>query len=119
MTRAPPCACAGSVDPQSITYMLHELFCTLDRMCLKMRIYKLDTVGDCYIALDGLDGQPGHATRVVDYAIRAVAEAVTMMQARDAAAVGESVVVLRMSRRTALWAPSWCGLRPPLLRGDI
>lgn len=36
-----------------VMIMLHELFSRFDKLCLDMGVYKVETIGDCYMACTG------------------------------------------------------------------
>jgi class 3 adenylate cyclase len=49
--------------------LLHELFTKFDRLCLHHGVYKVETVGDCYMACTGVVTEdPAHAAHMVDFA---------------------------------------------------
>ena len=78
---------ANEADPQDVMRMLNELFSGFDGLCAKHRVYKVETVGDCYVVASGLmtedaDGFvtfcPNHdpadsAARIVEFAVSALA----------------------------------------------
>lgn len=42
-------------DPETVVNMLRNLFTEFDRYCLSKNIYKLYTIGDCYVILGIVD----------------------------------------------------------------
>jgi class 3 adenylate cyclase len=49
--------------------LLHELFSKYDHLCKRFGIYKVETIGDCYMACSGLlVDNPDHAQHVVQFA---------------------------------------------------
>ena len=69
----------GSLPPHRTARFLHDVFCVLDDISKAHQVYKVETVGDCYVACAGLgeivNEFPGvydtQADRVVDFAFRA------------------------------------------------
>jgi class 3 adenylate cyclase len=45
------CSC---VSPREVMNFLNQLFCTFDNYAAEYKIYKLETIGDCYVAVTGL-----------------------------------------------------------------
>jgi class 3 adenylate cyclase len=78
---------SNKADPQDVMRMLNELFSGFDGCCAKHHVYKVETVGDCYVVASGLmtedaDGYvtfcPNHdpadsAARIVEFARSALA----------------------------------------------
>lgn len=44
-------AYSASVPAESVVVMVSKLFTEFDKMCLKYQIYKVYTIGDCYVAM--------------------------------------------------------------------
>lgn len=42
---------SSGVTPVEVVNMLRELFTEFDKMCLKHQVYKVYTIGDCYVVL--------------------------------------------------------------------
>lgn len=42
-------------EPQEVVGMLSELFTRFDKMCLEFNVYKVHTIGDCYVAMGYTD----------------------------------------------------------------
>jgi phospholipid-translocating ATPase len=38
-------------NPQAVIEMLSHLFVKFDKLCVKYNIYKVHTIGDCYVAI--------------------------------------------------------------------
>ncbi|CAG9325163.1 unnamed protein product [Blepharisma stoltei] len=51
-------AWSSNRSPESVLDMLYELFCQFDRRCVEFNIYKVHTIGDCYVAM-GYKGEEG------------------------------------------------------------
>jgi len=47
-------AFSAQVDPFKVMAFLNDLFQTFDKMCDEFNVYKVETVGDCYVATVGL-----------------------------------------------------------------
>jgi class 3 adenylate cyclase len=63
-----------------VMMLLHELFSKYDNLCSQYGVYKVETIGDCYMACCGLlTEDPDHAAHLVQFgqAILAVAAGVT------------------------------------------
>lgn len=43
--------------PTEVVNMLRDLFTEFDKLCLKNNVYKLYTIGDCYVVLGMIDGE--------------------------------------------------------------
>ena len=46
---------SGQHQPEEVVNMLRKLFTEFDKMSLHYNIYKLYTIGDCYVALGLID----------------------------------------------------------------
>ena len=40
-----------STTPEGVVNMLRNLFTDMDKMCLKFNVYKVYTIGDCYVVM--------------------------------------------------------------------
>ena len=40
-----------STNPEGVVNMLRNLFTDMDKMCLKFNVYKVYTIGDCYVVM--------------------------------------------------------------------
>eukprot|EP00916_Digyalum_oweni_P014398 GHVL01023635.1.p1 GENE.GHVL01023635.1~~GHVL01023635.1.p1 ORF type:complete len:728 (+),score=131.14 GHVL01023635.1:48-2186(+) len=56
----------GMVTPRTVMKLLDELYYTYDELALGLQVYKVETIGDCYMAAAGLFGYDKyHADRMV------------------------------------------------------
>lgn len=46
---------SSSVEPEEVVNMLRILFQNFDEFCQKLGVYKLFTIGDCYVCMGILD----------------------------------------------------------------
>ena len=42
---------SNNVQPNEVFDLLREVFTEFDKLCLKQKVYKLYTIGDCYVAI--------------------------------------------------------------------
>lgn len=42
---------SSSVEPEDVVSMLRSLFTEFDKSCLKYKVYKVYTIGDCYVVM--------------------------------------------------------------------
>ena len=42
---------SSSVQPEDVVNMLRNLFTEFDKMCIQYKIYKVYTIGDCYVVI--------------------------------------------------------------------
>jgi class 3 adenylate cyclase len=57
-------------NPEQVFELLETLFRTFDKIARRLGVYKVETVGDCYIAVTGLpEPQPDHAKIMVLFAV--------------------------------------------------
>lgn len=64
------------VEPQAVMQMLNELYCRFDALTDKLDVYKVETIGDCYMAATGLlHNDPEHADKMVRFALGMMEEA--------------------------------------------
>lgn len=42
---------SSKVDAENVVFMLRRLFTEFDKSCLKHKVFKLYTIGDCYVVL--------------------------------------------------------------------
>ena len=45
---------SSQVDPSTVMSFLNELFTSFDQLCETFSVYKVETVGDCYVAAVGV-----------------------------------------------------------------
>ena len=56
-------------EPAHVFTLLESVYCTFDRIARAQRVFKVETVGDCYVAVTGFpDLQDDHATRMCRFA---------------------------------------------------
>lgn len=48
---------SAGVKPQDVVKMLKNLFTEFDKMCVKHKVYKVYTIGDCYVVLGFLQAK--------------------------------------------------------------
>ncbi|KAG2444109.1 hypothetical protein HYH02_009051 [Chlamydomonas schloesseri] len=59
---------AQEVEAEEVMLLLHELFCKYDAIADEMGVYKVETIGDCYMAATGLLAEdPAHAAQMVAF----------------------------------------------------
>lgn len=46
---------SSKVKPEEVLVMLKNLFVEFDRKCCDLNVYKLYTIGDCYVAIGMID----------------------------------------------------------------
>ncbi len=63
-------AVSSSLSSKDLILLLNEIFETFDKLTLKMRVHKVETVGECYVAASGHDGSSAsdHAQRMLRFA---------------------------------------------------
>lgn len=69
-------------EPSQVFMLLETLYSNYDDIARKMRVFKVESVGDCYVAAAGLpDKRPDHAVVMVRFA-RACLKATSALMAR-------------------------------------
>lgn len=62
-------AMSSEVDPATLMGMLNHLFCGFDDATRETKVYKVETIGDCYMAVTGLIKEdPFHADTMIRFA---------------------------------------------------
>ncbi len=62
-------------EPSQVFTLLETLYAAFDRVALRRRVFKVETVGDCYVAVCGLpEPQEDHAVTMARFARDCVAE---------------------------------------------
>lgn len=62
---------ARECEPSTVMTMLNDLFCGFDDATLESQVYKVETIGDCYMAATGLfEEETLHADKMVRFACR-------------------------------------------------
>lgn len=46
---------SSSVNPEQVVTMVKNLFTEFDKMCMKYEVYKVYTIGDCYVVMGFLN----------------------------------------------------------------
>ena len=83
-------------EPEQVFTLLQTIFKSFDRICRKRDIFKVETIGDCYVAVTGLpDPQPDHAIRMTKFA-RTCIQRVSEITARLESKLGPGTGSLRM-----------------------
>eukprot|EP00891_Asterochloris_glomerata_P004953 jgi/Astpho2/4953/gw1.00070.42.1_t len=60
---------ANQAHPHQVMTMLHKLFTKFDNLCEKYNLYKVETIGDCYMVASGLIfTHTNHARTIVAFA---------------------------------------------------
>ena len=56
-------------DPAQVFTLLETVYATFDALAARRKVFKVETIGDCYVAVTGLPNpQPDHAVRMVRFA---------------------------------------------------
>jgi len=65
---------SSSLDPRKVANMLDRLYLKFDNLSVKHDIFKVETIGDAYMAVTNLvkDQLDDHAKRIADFAIDAI-----------------------------------------------
>ncbi|EFJ45873.1 guanylyl and adenylyl cyclase family member, partial [Volvox carteri f. nagariensis] len=65
-------ALCGSLPPRVVMSFLHNLFATFDDMLDHYKVYKVETIGDCYVVAGGLmyEDEDGMAAAMLQSAFR-------------------------------------------------
>ncbi|MBP9888844.1 MAG: hypothetical protein KBF93_21300 [Leptospiraceae bacterium] len=64
-----------TVTPSELVSKLNDLFSRFDRISMELKVEKIKTIGDCYMAVAGLPQiQPNHAELVIELGIRMLSE---------------------------------------------
>ncbi|CAB9526418.1 Receptor-type guanylate cyclase gcy [Seminavis robusta] len=104
---------SSTLPPAKVAGMLHRLYKKLDRLSIKHDIYKVETIGDAFMAVANLvkDQEEDHAKRIAEFAIEAVAAAGTVLIDRDDADRG--CVSLRIGFHSGAVVADVVGTRNP------
>lgn len=61
---------SSSKEPKEVFMLLETLYQAFDKIAARHKVFKVETIGDCYVAATGLpDPQPDHAAIMVRFAI--------------------------------------------------
>jgi class 3 adenylate cyclase len=56
-------------EPEQVFTLLQTVYHAFDKIARKRKVFKVETIGDCYVAVTGLpDPQPDHAVRMTKFA---------------------------------------------------
>lgn len=73
-------AMTQQVEPDHTMLMLHELFSKYHNLCNVYNVYKVETIGDCYMACCGLlTDDADHAERLVEFGIKMLGVAASVV----------------------------------------
>jgi class 3 adenylate cyclase len=68
-------------EPTEVFTVLETLYGSFDRIAKKRGVFKVETIGDCYLAVTGLpDPQKDHAVRMVQFAFESLRKLTTLVQ---------------------------------------
>merc|ERR1712048_65723 len=65
---------SSTLEPQKVSRMLDELYSKFDALTDELGIFKVETIGDAYMAVTNLvcDQEHDHAKRIAQFALRAI-----------------------------------------------
>jgi class 3 adenylate cyclase len=65
---------SGTLDPEKVSMMLHRLYTAFDALSREFAVFKVETIGDAYMAVTNLvqDQEDDHAVRIAQFAIGAI-----------------------------------------------
>eukprot|EP00727_Mastigamoeba_balamuthi_P007033 m51a1_g2950 putative protein (1781) ;mRNA; f:630546-638735 len=63
---------ASGMRPEDLVMMLNDLFSPWDELCENYNVEKIKTIGDCYMAVSGLDDRADHAEHMIEFALAAM-----------------------------------------------
>lgn len=56
-------------EPSQVFLLLETLYAAFDKLCRRYKIFKVETIGDCYVAVSGLpEYTPEHAIDMARFA---------------------------------------------------
>jgi class 3 adenylate cyclase len=68
-------------DPSQVFHLLETVYHTFDKLARRYGVFKIETIGDCYVAVAGLPlHQPDHAIRVVMFAYECIVHMQCMLR---------------------------------------
>jgi class 3 adenylate cyclase len=68
--------------PDDVFGLLEAIFRAFDNVARRLQVYKVETIGDCYVAVTGLpDPQPQHAVIMVEFSLQCL-EKITALKQR-------------------------------------
>jgi class 3 adenylate cyclase len=66
-------AWSSTRPPEQVFTLLETIYASFDRVAHRLGVYKIETIGDCYVAVTGLpDPQPRHAVIMTEFAIESM-----------------------------------------------
>jgi class 3 adenylate cyclase len=66
-------AWSSARPPEQVFTLLETLYASFDRAAHRLGVYKIETIGDCYVAVTGLPNpQPRHAVIMAEFAIESM-----------------------------------------------
>jgi class 3 adenylate cyclase len=72
-------------EPSQVFTLLESMFGVMDKAAQKLHVFKVETIGDCYVAATGLpDPQPDHAVRMARFAHLCLQRIQKLVQALEA-----------------------------------
>ena len=75
-------AWSSSRDPTAVFTLLESLYSCFDRLARRLNVFKVETIGDCYVAVTGLpDPQADHAVRMAQFSRACMAKMLQIVQA--------------------------------------
>eukprot|EP00980_Cylindrotheca_fusiformis_P021073 scaffold8079_cov121-Cylindrotheca_fusiformis.AAC.1 len=79
-------AWSSSREPVDVFTLLETLYSAFDKIAREMHVFKVETIGDCYVAVTGLPNpQDDHHLRMVRFARRALDKMIVRMKEMEAA----------------------------------
>ncbi|EKX55050.1 hypothetical protein GUITHDRAFT_60308, partial [Guillardia theta CCMP2712] len=65
---------SSSLDPQKVSEMLHNLYMSFDELSKEYGVFKVETVGDAYMAVTNLveDQSSDHTLRIASFSLKAI-----------------------------------------------
>lgn len=61
---------SAGVKPQDVVKMLKNLFTEFDKVCVKHQVYKVYTIGDCYVVMGFLQAKDRDPVREANNVVR-------------------------------------------------
>jgi len=85
-------------DPTQVFILLETVYGAFDRWARKMKVFKVETIGDCYVAVTGVpDLRHDHAVVMVKFALKCLKDMQTTVQnLEDTLGEGTSRLTLRI-----------------------
>ncbi|CAB9501779.1 Receptor-type guanylate cyclase gcy [Seminavis robusta] len=81
-------------DPEDVFVLLETFYAAFDALAAKREVFKVETIGDCYLACTGMpNAQPDHAMRMCKFA-RDCLQRVNVLTSRLAPTLGQDTLKL-------------------------